>query len=266
MLLQRLNSGYLRVVAGCAWLLMSLSAQSDEGRWPADAFAQTTMEGAMDVLFGARHPIVNPGIEITAPDTAEDGAVVPVTVNSRLQHSEAIYIFVAKNVIPLLAVFYLDSRSEPKLSTRIKMAEDDDIVVVVKATGNYYVAHKRVEVAVGGCSGNADLAEWRKWPVSIKMRLRKEGKWTRLRALVNHPMENGRRIDPVTGATAAAFYIRELRVESNEITLLQAFLGPGIATNPYLNFKFNGAVVGETIRLHWIDNLEQSDEASVAVK
>lgn len=90
-------------------------------------------------------------IQITAPDRAENGAIVQVEVKSNIPDTEAIAIFAEKNPTPLIANFMFNNGAEPFVVTRIKMAETSDIRVVVKAGGQYFSNAKNVEVLENGC-------------------------------------------------------------------------------------------------------------------
>jgi len=92
-------------------------------------------------------------IKIKAPDIAENGAVVPVTVSTGLENVESISILAAKNGNPLIASFNLGEGAEPFVSTRIKMGATADVIALVKAGGKLYSAKKEVKVTIGGCGG-----------------------------------------------------------------------------------------------------------------
>ena len=110
-----------------------------------------TLEQAMDREIGGRKPVESRDVTLQAPQIAEDGAVVPLTVESRLPNAEAILIFVEKNPTPLAARFQLDQSMDPFVSLRIKMNETSDVIAVVKSGDEFFSARKRVKVVVGGC-------------------------------------------------------------------------------------------------------------------
>ncbi|MES2014142.1 MAG: thiosulfate oxidation carrier protein SoxY [Pseudomonadota bacterium] len=90
-------------------------------------------------------------IQITAPDRAENGAIVQVEVKSNIANTESIAILVEKNPTPLIAHFKFSLGAEPFVVTRIKMAETSDIKVVVKAANVYFTNSKNVVVLENGC-------------------------------------------------------------------------------------------------------------------
>jgi sulfur-oxidizing protein SoxY len=88
---------------------------------------------------------------LETPQIAEDGAVVPITVESRLPNVETILIFVEKNPVPLAARFQFDPSMDAFVSLRIKMNESSDVIAVVKSGDDYFGARRKVKVVVGGC-------------------------------------------------------------------------------------------------------------------
>jgi sulfur-oxidizing protein SoxY len=121
--------------------------------WPADAFAAKKVPDAMKALAGSDQMSDSSEIKIKAPDIAENGAVVPVTVSSGIDGIESISIIAVNNPAPLIASFNLGEGAEGFVSTRIKMGKTGDVVAVVKAGGKLYSAKKEVKVTIGGCGG-----------------------------------------------------------------------------------------------------------------
>jgi sulfur-oxidizing protein SoxY len=90
-------------------------------------------------------------IAITAPDIAENGAVVPIAITSRIPNTESISIVAEKNPFPLTATFDVSNGAEPYASVRIKMGQTSNVRAIVKADGKFYTTAKEVKVTVGGC-------------------------------------------------------------------------------------------------------------------
>lgn len=121
--------------------------------WNEAAFKAKDIPTALDDLLGSDSAETSDKIKIKAPDIAENGAVVPVTVETDLEDVTSISIIAAKNQTPLIASFDLSKVALPFVSTRIKMAETADVVAVVKAGGKLYKNAKSVKVTIGGCGG-----------------------------------------------------------------------------------------------------------------
>jgi sulfur-oxidizing protein SoxY len=98
-------------------------------------------------------PVPSQDIEIVAPEIAENGAVVPITVNSKLAKTQSIAILVEKNPNMLSALFDIPDGTDPFVATRVKMAQTSNVSALVKADGKYYLASKEIKVTLGGCGG-----------------------------------------------------------------------------------------------------------------
>ena len=120
--------------------------------WNQKAFDAKNLKDAFEAL-GAGVRIDSADIVMTAPEIAENGAVVPIGVSSKLPGTESIAILIAKNPNPLAAGFDIPAGTEPGVMTRVKLAETSDVHVLVKAQGKYYVTKKEIKVTIGGCGG-----------------------------------------------------------------------------------------------------------------
>ncbi len=121
--------------------------------WPEPAFRADSVSSVLGELVGGGTPGSSDAITIKAPDIAENGAVVPVTVSSSLSNVESIAIVAVNNPFPLTSNFKLGAGTEGFVSTRIKMAQTSEVLAVVKANGTLYSASKEVKVTIGGCGG-----------------------------------------------------------------------------------------------------------------
>ena len=120
--------------------------------WNQKAFDAKNLKDAFEAL-GAGGRVDSADIVMTAPEIAENGAVVPIGVSSKLPGTESIAILIAKNPNPLAAGFDIPAGTEPGVMTRVKLAETSDVHVLVKAQGKYYVIKKEIKVTIGGCGG-----------------------------------------------------------------------------------------------------------------
>lgn len=118
-----------------------------------DAFEARDVAGALSNSLGSSDHSASETVKLKAPDIAENGAVVPVTVSSSMDNVDAISIVATSNPGPLTSTYKLSANSEAYVSTRIKMAKTGDVIAVVKADGKLYSATKEVKVTIGGCGG-----------------------------------------------------------------------------------------------------------------
>ena len=90
-------------------------------------------------------------VKLAVPQIAENGAIVPITVESLLPDTRRIMVFAEKNPGPLLAEFNLEAEMDPWVSLRVKLNETGLLLAVVEANGLYYGTQTNVNVMVGGC-------------------------------------------------------------------------------------------------------------------
>lgn len=139
----------LMVAAG---LLTAEQARAQQAAWNKAAFEAKNIDETVKALGGAS-AAQSGDITITAPDIAENGAVVPVGVSSKIPNTQGVYILVEKNPNALAAGFTIPAGTEPNVATRIKMGQTSNVHAVVKADNKFYVATKEVKVTLGGCGG-----------------------------------------------------------------------------------------------------------------
>ena len=93
------------------------------------------------------------GIELTAPEIAENGNTVPVSVSA--PGAVAITMLAGGNPTPGVAKFTFGPGSaEQSASTRIRLAGTQDVIAIAEmADGSFAAVHKTVKVTIGGCGG-----------------------------------------------------------------------------------------------------------------
>ena len=144
---------FLTFAGGAAALVESgllRSGRAWASTWNKAGFESKAMADVMKSL-GATDATESRDIVITAPDIAENGAVVPIAVTSKLPNTQQISIVAEKNPFPLAATFDVSGGGEGYVSTRIKMGQTSDVWAIVKAGGKYFSARKEVKITVGGC-------------------------------------------------------------------------------------------------------------------
>ena len=104
--------------------------------------------------YGAGAPTESKDVTLTAPDIAENGAVVPMAVASGLAGVKHLLVLVEKNPSALVAKFDVSDAVEPNFATRAKMGQTSDVyAVAITGDGKAYYAKKEVKVTLGGCGG-----------------------------------------------------------------------------------------------------------------
>ena len=124
--------------------------QAVAATWNKSGFESKAVAEVMKSL-GATAAVDNAGIVITAPDIAENGAVVPIEVVSRIPNTQSISVIAEKNPFPLAATADFANGAEPYAYVRIKMGQTSNVRAVVKADGKFFTAVKEVKITIGGC-------------------------------------------------------------------------------------------------------------------
>jgi sulfur-oxidizing protein SoxY len=143
------GSGALACALAAGLLRPSASFAAE---WNKSAFEAKAVADALKNI-AASDAAESAEILIKAPDIAENGAVVPIEVTSRIPGAESIALLVEKNPFPLLAYIDLTNGAEGYINTRFKMGQSSVVKVVVKAAGKHYIASREVKVTIGGCGG-----------------------------------------------------------------------------------------------------------------
>ena len=121
-------------------------------KYPEEAFKQKNEADAIKLLYG-KTAEPSDKVRMDAPEIAENGAVVPISVTTTLTDVTSIAFLVAENPNALIASYKIPAGTIPSVANRIKMAKTSNVIVIVEAGGKLYSATKEVKVTVGGCGG-----------------------------------------------------------------------------------------------------------------
>jgi sulfur-oxidizing protein SoxY len=117
------------------------------------AFDAKSVADAVKALGGGV-PTESKDVSITAPDIAENGAVVPIGVATTLVGVKQLVLLVEKNPSALIATFNVSDAVDSTFSTRAKMGQSSDVyAVAIMQDGKALFAKKEVKVTLGGCGG-----------------------------------------------------------------------------------------------------------------
>jgi sulfur-oxidizing protein SoxY len=128
----------------------ALAAAND--KYPDDAFKAKDGKEAIKLLYG-RTAEPSDKIKLDAPEIAENGAVVPVSVSTSIADVTSIAFVVPENPNALAAYYKIPQGTVPNIANRLKMAKTSSVIVIVESGGKLFSATKEVKVTVGGCGG-----------------------------------------------------------------------------------------------------------------
>ncbi len=146
---------FIRMAAGAAAVAALgpyAARHAAAAEWNKAGFQAKALDEVLKSI-GATGAAPSKDIVIKAPDIAENGAVVPIEVTSRIPNTQSIAIVADKNPFPLVASFEFANGAEGYASTRVKMGGTSDVRAIVKADGKVYTASREVKVTIGGCGG-----------------------------------------------------------------------------------------------------------------
>jgi sulfur-oxidizing protein SoxY len=130
-----------------------LLPRAAQAAWSQAAFDAKGLADAVKALGGGA-PAESKDVTLTAPDIAENGAVVPVACACALPGVKRLALLVEKNPNALAAVFDVSEAIEPSFSTRVKMAQSSNVyAVAMMDDGKVLYTQKEVKVTLGGCGG-----------------------------------------------------------------------------------------------------------------
>jgi sulfur-oxidizing protein SoxY len=139
--------------------LGAIAVAAIPGKLSAIDFRETTpaawtakkVDDAVKEIFGST-ATTEGSIKLSAPDIAENGAVIPVSFETDLKATK-VAVFQDANPESAVAVFTIPENAVIDYAIRIKLAKTGTVTVIAEADGKLYSASKLVKVTIGGCGG-----------------------------------------------------------------------------------------------------------------
>jgi sulfur-oxidizing protein SoxY len=114
---------------------------------------------AVQAFTGGKQPEAGK-ITLTAPEIAENGNTVPISVSVESAMTgddlvESIIVFADGNPNPAVATFHFTELSgAATATTRVRLARTQNVVAVARMKdGSVFMDKKEVKVTIGGCGG-----------------------------------------------------------------------------------------------------------------
>src|SRR5215467_9960687 len=216
--------------------------------WPGlvqDVFNNRPMNDGSNVI----------GIEM--PYRAEDAAIVPVTLTSKLSPDDsrrlvAITLVIDQNPAPMAAKFELGPDAKvSEISTRVRVNSYTNVHAVAELSdGKLYVTGTYVK-ASGGCSApaakNAEEANNHLGRMKYRQFAKPDHGPTsgarEAQVMIGHPNNSGLQMDQLTQLYIPAFFINELHLWQDDSPVLSMEGGISISEDPNIRFTYlsNGA-------------------------
>lgn len=269
---RRLPNRRTVLLRGAAWIGLGAggfsgarrSAHAEPPPQARAAFGGRTVDEVLQRLHVPPGERGGGDLALEAPDIAENGAVVPVTVSTRWPGARHLAVLVEKNPTVLAAVFELSGAVPPSFQMRLKFAESSPLVAVAwDDEGHAVVARRQVDVISGSCDSTEPAPEPRAAQPTV-IRAQAQGGQALVRLLMQHDMESGQRKD-AAGRPVPAWYIETVEVQLNDRPVLVTQWGPAVSKDPYLQLTVPNARPGDRLAVSWVDShgARRRDEALV---
>jgi len=224
----------------------------------ASAEAYDPWPGLVQDVFNNR-PMNDGGgvIGIEMPYRAEDAAIVPVTLKTKLAPTDdrrvvSITLVIDQNPAPMAAKFTLGSDAHvTEISTRVRVNSYTDVHAVAELSDGKLYMVKTFVKASGGCSApaakNADEAKARLGQMKYRQFVTSEQEALsgprEAQIMIGHPNNSGLQRNQLTLLYIPAFFVNELRLWQDDSPVLSMQGGISISEDPTIRFTYvpNGA-------------------------
>ena len=132
------------------WILLGTGAAA-AAILPAGVGAAPLDEALNSFVQGAE--VIEGGVDLTAPEIAENGNTVPIEVSA--PGATAIAVFAEDNPeSEVVTVRFGELAGSHSLSTRIRLAKTQNVIAIAQmADGTFHRTARTVKVTIGGCGG-----------------------------------------------------------------------------------------------------------------
>lgn len=233
--------------------------------------------GLKQKFFGDR-PIEegNQIVELIAPYRAEDPALVPIQISSKIPQSRDRYIknitlIIDNNPVPFSAAFdFAPESGKADVAMRVRVNAYSNLRAVAETSDGKLYMSKAFVKASGGCSAPIGTDLEAAMARMGKMKFKFEGDKTLLQQpnpvqlLISHPNISGMQMDQLTRLVKPAHFVDEVKVSFDGRPVIVAKTDIAISADPNFRFYFVPDKAGE-LRAEIKDNLGNKFSASQIV-
>ena len=232
---------YFFLLSGLMLFAASASAAEDETIWQNEL---------KERYFAGRSITESDAvIQIEAPYRAEDPALVPLKIRTKLPQSEGRYIkkilvLVDKNPFPFVGEFELTPKSgKADLAMRVRVNTYSFVRAIAEMNNGELFMTKKFVKASGGCSApiGADLDAAMKRLGKMKLKLAgdiKPDQPTEAQLFISHPNITGMQMDQVTRFVRKSHFVKQVKVTLDNEPILTAKTDIAISADPNFRFYF----------------------------
>jgi sulfur-oxidizing protein SoxY len=258
-----------------ACLLAPVAAQLKSGDDPE---ASEVWKKVRASLFESR-PITWPADDVLvleAPARAEDAAIVPISIRTRLAQSPSRYIdrlwlVIDNNPSPISAIFTFTPQSgRADIETRVRIDEYTHVRAIAETNdGKLYMTTRFVK-ASGGCSAPPGKDPQAALATLGRMKFRVEGevdqnKPVLAQLMISHPNSSGLAMDQATRQFTPSLFVRKVDVSYAGKPVMSADVDFSISENPNFRFYFVPQGAGE-LKAEVVDSNELRFESALKIQ
>lgn len=233
--------------------------------------------GLKQKFFGDR-PIEegNQVVELTAPYRAEDPALVPIQITSKIPQAKDRYIksitlIIDNNPVPFSAAFdFTPESGKADVAMRVRVNAYTTMRAVAETNDGKLYMSKVFVKASGGCSAPVGTDLEAAMARMGKMKFKFDGDKAVLQQpnpvqlLISHPNLSGMQMDQITRLVRPAHFVDEVKISFDGKPVMSAKTDIAISADPNFRFFFVPDKAGE-LTAEIKDNLGNKFSASQAV-
>ena len=188
-------------------------------------------------------------ISLELPVRAEDAAIVPIAIKTRMlqsaaRHIDKVYLIVDNNPSPISAIFQFTPLSgRADIETRIRIDEYTHVRAIAETNDGQLHMATRFLKAAGGCSAPPGKDAQAALASLGRMKFRVEGdangkEPVLAQLMISHPNHSGLALDQVSRLFTPAHFIRQVRITYGGQPVMSADVDFSISENPNFRFYF----------------------------
>ena len=213
---------------------------------------------------------------LEAPARAEDAAIVPISIRTRLAQSPSRYIdrlwlVIDNNPSPISAIFTFTPQSgRADIETRVRIDEYTHVRAIAETNdGKLYMTTRFVK-ASGGCSAPPGKDPQAALATLGRIKFRVEGevdenKPVLAQLMISHPNSSGLAMDQATRQFTPSHFVRKVDVSYAGKPVMSADVDFSISENPNFRFYFVPQGAGE-LKAEVVDSNELRFESALKIK
>lgn len=229
-------------------------------------------------LFQSR-PISTQSDDILAldvPTRAEDAAIVPISIKTKVAQTPAryinkVYLIIDQNPSPLSAVFeFTPDSGRADIETRVRIDEYTHVRAIAEMNDGKLYATTRFVKASGGCSAPPGKDQQAALAMLGRMKFNVVGdleynKPVLAQLMISHPNNSGLAMDQATRQYTPAHFVRKIDISYGGKPVMSADLDFSISENPNIRFYFVPRGEGE-LKAQVVDSKDLRFDTAVKIR